>query len=54
MSGTTSDQLFGVCESFWRPGRGLAKSPVSRDTWKPGSLGMNKDELFETLSQCSR
>ncbi|CAE7203190.1 pup3 [Symbiodinium natans] len=33
VSGTTSDQLFGVCESFWRP-------------------GMNKDELFETLSQC--
>eukprot|EP00913_Durusdinium_trenchii_P025787 g24201.t1 len=33
VSGTTSEQLFGVCESFWRP-------------------GMNKDELFETLSQC--
>eukprot|EP00932_Pfiesteria_piscicida_P016966 SRR837773.3870.p3 GENE.SRR837773.3870~~SRR837773.3870.p3 ORF type:complete len:174 (-),score=84.21 SRR837773.3870:48-539(-) len=33
VSGTSSDQLFGVCESFWRP-------------------GMNKDELFETLSQC--
>lgn len=33
VSGTTADQLFGVCESFWRP-------------------GMDKDELFETLSQC--
>jgi 20S proteasome subunit beta 3 len=33
VSGTTSEQLYGVCESFWRP-------------------GMNKDELFETLSQC--
>jgi len=33
VSGTSSEQLFGVCESFWRP-------------------GMNKDELFETVSQC--
>ena len=22
VSGTTSEQLFGVCESFWRPGEG--------------------------------
>eukprot|EP00401_Gymnodinium_catenatum_P054845 CAMPEP_0117538476 /NCGR_PEP_ID=MMETSP0784-20121206/42498_1 /TAXON_ID=39447 /ORGANISM="" /LENGTH=202 /DNA_ID=CAMNT_0005335091 /DNA_START=115 /DNA_END=723 /DNA_ORIENTATION=+ len=33
VSGTSSEQLFGVCESFWKP-------------------GMNKDELFETISQC--
>mmetsp|Transcript_76644 Transcript_76644/g.248091 ORF Transcript_76644/g.248091 Transcript_76644/m.248091 type:complete len:207 (+) Transcript_76644:83-703(+) len=33
VSGTSSEQLFGVCESFWRP-------------------NMDKDELFETLSQC--
>lgn len=32
-SGTTSDQLMGVCESFWKP-------------------DMEKDELFETISQC--
>jgi len=31
--GTSTDQLFGVCESFWKP-------------------DMNKDELFETVSQC--
>ncbi|CAK0789729.1 unnamed protein product [Prorocentrum cordatum] len=33
VSGTSSEQLFGVCESFWRP-------------------NMDKDELFETISQC--
>mmetsp|Transcript_23473 Transcript_23473/g.59775 ORF Transcript_23473/g.59775 Transcript_23473/m.59775 type:complete len:207 (+) Transcript_23473:83-703(+) len=33
VSGTSSEQLYGCCESFWRP-------------------GMDKDELFETLSQC--
>ena len=37
VSGTTSDQLFGVCESFWRPGRGLQASPgVAKylEAWK--------------------
>eukprot|EP00929_Paragymnodinium_shiwhaense_P032445 TRINITY_DN17975_c0_g1_i1.p1 TRINITY_DN17975_c0_g1~~TRINITY_DN17975_c0_g1_i1.p1 ORF type:complete len:206 (-),score=48.38 TRINITY_DN17975_c0_g1_i1:129-746(-) len=33
VAGTSTDQLYGVCESFWRP-------------------DMNKDELFETVSQC--
>ena len=33
VGGTTSDQLMGVAESFWKP-------------------NMEKDELFETISQC--
>ena len=50
VSGTTSEQLFGVCESFWRPGRGSCCPSPEASAWLIGS-GMNKDELFETLSQ---
>lgn len=54
VSGTASEQLFGMCESLWEP-------DLVRGTWRindPGILAQTNvdvtqgpDELFETISQ---
>ena len=31
VSGTTSEQLFGVCESFWRPGEKLRQTDTGEE-----------------------
>jgi 20S proteasome subunit beta 3 len=52
VAGTCTEQLFGMCESMWRPGKVDSPFFCENCLLDECLTGMEPEELFETISQC--